>query len=381
VKALAEVALGELSPVFEEMYSAVGRPSIQPERLLKASLLMALYTVRSERMFCEQLDYNLLFRWFLDMNMDEARFVPTVFTKNRERLPRHNVASQFFGLIVEQARAAGLMSNEHFTVDGTLIEAWASLKSFRRKEEKAGDRPPPDDKGNPSVDFHGEKRSNETHESRTDPESRLARKGNGKEAKLAYSQHALMENRNGLLIELQIAPATGTAERDAAIEMMDDYLPGGDRITLAGDKGYDTRDFVEKCRERNVTPHVAQNAGPRRRSTIDGRTTRHCRLYELPVFPQVAGHDHGREETPREEGRGRREETTGAGHRRLHHTTAPTPITPSGRRTSTPRKIRCICDLVRRTRGGTGIRTATEGVRSSRTAQRTIARARSLLAM
>ncbi len=275
VKALADAALAELSPVFAEMYSAVGRPSIPPERLLKASLLMALYTVRSERMFCEQLDYNLLFRWFLDMNMDEKSFDPTVFTKNRERLLQHNVASKFFGAIVEQARAAGLMSDEHFTVDGTLIEAWASLKSFRRKDEKPGDRPPPDDPGNPTVDFHGEKRSNETHESKTDPEARLARKGNGKEAKLAYSQHALMENRNGLLVELQIATATGTAEREAAIAMVDDYLPGGERITLAGDKGYDTRDFVEKCRERNVTPHVAQNAGPRRRSAIDGRTTRH----------------------------------------------------------------------------------------------------------
>jgi len=275
VKALADAALAELSPVFAEMYSAVGRPSIPPERLLKASLLMALYTVRSERMFCEQLDYNLLFRWFLDMNMDEKSFDPTVFTKNRERLLQHNVASKFFGAIVEQARAAGLMSDEHFTVDGTLIEAWASLKSFRRKEEKPGDRPPPDDPGNPTVDFHGEKRSNQTHESKTDPEARLARKGKGKEAKLAYSQHALMENRNGLLVELQIATATGTAEREAAIAMVDDYLPGGERITLAGDKGYDTRDFVEKCRERNVTPHVAQNAGPRRRSAIDGRTTRH----------------------------------------------------------------------------------------------------------
>ncbi len=284
VKALAEAALSELSPVFDEMYSAVGRPSIPPERLLKASLLMALYTVRSERMFCEQLDYNLLFRWFLDMNMEEASFVPTVFTKNRERLLKHNVASQFFGLIVEQARAAGLMSDEHFTVDGTLIEAWASLKSFRRKDEKPGDRPPPDDKGNPTVDFHGEKRSNETHESKTDPESRLARKGHGKEAKLAYSQHALMENRNGLLVELQIATATGTAEREAAIAMMDDYLPGSERITLAGDKGYDTRDFIEKCRERNVTPHVAQNLGPRRRSAIDGRTTRHAGYALSQVF-------------------------------------------------------------------------------------------------
>ena len=275
VKALADAALTELSPVFDEMYSAVGRPSIPPERLLKASLFMALYTVRSERLFCEQLDYNLLFRWFLDMNMDEKSFDPTVFTKNRERLLKHNVASKFFGAIVEQARTAGLMSDEHFTVDGTLIEAWASLKSFRRKDEKPGDKPLPDDPGNPTVDFHGEKRSNQTHESKTDPEARLARKGRGKEAKLAYSQHALMENRHGLLVELQIATANGTAERDTAIAMIDEYLPGAERITLAGDKGYDTRDFVDRCKERNVTPHVAQNVSARRSSAIDGRTTRH----------------------------------------------------------------------------------------------------------
>jgi transposase len=275
VKKLADAALAELSPTFTSMYSAVGRPSIPPERLLKASLLMALYTVRSERLFCEQLDYNLLFRWFLDMNMDEESFVPTVFTKNRKRLIEHDVASRFFGTIVEQARRAGLMSDDHFTVDGTLIEAWASLKSFKRKDENPGDKPPPDDPGNPAVDFHGEKRSNDTHESKTDPEARLARKGNGKEAKLSYSQHALMENRNGLLVEIQIAPATGTAERDTAIAMIDGYLPGNERITLAGDKGYDTRGFVEKCRERNVTPHVAKNEGPRRSSAIDGRTTRH----------------------------------------------------------------------------------------------------------
>jgi len=275
VKALADAALAELSPTFDAMYSGLGRPSIPPERLLKASLLMALYTLRSERMFCEQLDYNLLFRWFLDMNMDEPSFAPTVFTKNRQRLLEHNVASRFFGIIVEQARAAGLISDEHFTVDGTLIEAWASLKSFQRKGEAPGGKPPPDDPGNPSVDFHGEKRSNETHESKTDPEAKLARKGKGKEAKLAYSQHALMENRNGLLVELQIASATGTAERDTAIAMLDDYLPGTSRITLGGDKGYDTRDFIAKCQARNVTPHVAQNITERRSSAIDGRTTRH----------------------------------------------------------------------------------------------------------
>ncbi len=185
------------------------------------------------------------------------------------------MASRFFGAIVEQARKAGLMSDDHFTVDGTLIEAWASLKSFKRKDQEPGDTPPPDDPGNPSVDFHGEKRSNETHESRTDPESRLARKGKGKEAKLSYSQDALMENRNGLLVDIQIAPATGTAERDTAIKMIDEYLPGVARITLAGDKGYDTRGFVENCRERNITPHVAKNEGLRRSSAIDGRTTRH----------------------------------------------------------------------------------------------------------
>ena len=275
VKKLADEALGELSPVFDEMYSAVGRPSIPPERLLKASLLMALYTVRSERMFCEQLDYNLLFRWFLDMNVDESSFVPTVFTKNRERLLQHDVAGLFFGKVVEQARMAGLMSDEHFTVDGTLIEAWASLKSFRPKGEKPGDRPPPDDKGNPTVDFHGEKRSNETHESTTDPEARLARKGKGKEAKLCFAQHALMENRNGLLVELQITTATGTAEREAALSMVDESLPGEKRITLAGDKGYDTRGFVEECHEMNVTPHVAQNLERNGGSAIGGRTTRH----------------------------------------------------------------------------------------------------------
>jgi transposase len=175
VKALADAALRVLSPVFDEMHSSLGRPSIPPERLLKASLLIAFYSVRSETLFCEQLDYNLLFRWFLDMNLEEKSFVQETFLKNRERLMQHHVANAFFGKIVEQAKTAGLMSDEHFTVDGTLIDAWASLKSFRRNDEKPEDRPPPDDKGNPTVDFHGEKRSNQTHESTTDPESRLAR--------------------------------------------------------------------------------------------------------------------------------------------------------------------------------------------------------------
>jgi transposase len=276
VKALADAALRELSPQFDQMYSAIGRPSTPPEQLLKASLLMAFFSVRSETLFCEQLNYNLLYRWFLDMGMEEAGFVQETFSKNRERLLKHDIASQFFNKIVEQARAAGLMSDEHFTVDGTLIEAWASLKSFRRKDEDPKQKPPPDDKGNPTVDFHGEKRGNETHESTTDPEARLARKGNGKEAKLCYSQHALMENRNGMLVGLSLAPATGTAEREQALAMLDKYLPGEKRITLAADKNYDTTQFVAACRERNVTPHVAQNIHARRSSAIDERTTRHA---------------------------------------------------------------------------------------------------------
>ena len=214
VKTLADDALRALSPVFDQMYSKVGRGSIPPERLLKASLLMALYSVRSERLFCEQLGYNLLFRWFLDMDMDEGTFDATVFSKNRGRLLKHDVAGQFFAEVVQQARRARLVSAEHFTVDGTLIEAWASLKSFRRKEEEGqqgGPKDPPDDPGNPEVDFHGEKRSNETHESSTDPESRLARKGNGKEAKLCFSGHSLMENRNGLLVDFRIAGRTAEA--------------------------------------------------------------------------------------------------------------------------------------------------------------------------
>jgi transposase len=273
IKALADAALRELSPTFDAMYSATGRPSIPPERLLKSTLLMALYSVRSERMFCEQLDYNLLYRWFLDMDMVEPSFDATAFTHNRTRLLAHDVAGKFFRAVVAQARAARLMSAEHFTVDGTLIEAWASLKSFKRKDDD--DDSPPDDPGNPTVNFHGEKRSNDTHESKSDPDARLARKGKGKEAKLAYSAHALMENRNGLIVDLQLDTADGRAERRNAIEMLGDALPGSRRITLAADKGYDTREFVAQCRERNVTPHVAQCITKTRGSAIDARTTSH----------------------------------------------------------------------------------------------------------
>ena len=274
IKQLAESALEALSPLFDSMYSVIGRPSIPPERLLKASLLMALYTVRSERLFCEQLDYNILFRWFLDMNMDEPSFDHSTFTKNRDRLLVHDVAKEFFVSVVLSARSLDLMSDEHFTVDGRLIEAWASLKSFRRKDGSSSGEDPPDDPGNPTVDFHKEKRSNATHASTTDPEAKLMRKGKGKEAKLSYSQHALMENRHGLLVDLRIAEANGTAERELALEMVD-ARSRHERITLGGDKGYDTRDFVAQCRDRGVTPHVAQNENEQRSSAIDRRTTRH----------------------------------------------------------------------------------------------------------
>jgi len=275
IKPFVDQVLKEMSPTFDRMYSAFGRASIPPERLLKSTLLMAFYTVRSERLFCEQLDYNLLFRWFLDMDTVEPSFDHSTFSQNRERLLKHDVAGEFFRRVVEQARTLGLMSSEHFTVDGTLIEAWASMKSFRPKGEKPGDRPPPDDPGNPTVNFHHEKRSNETHQSTTDAEARLARKGKGKEAKLSFSQHALMENRNGLLVDLRIEEANGTAERTVALEMVADVVDGIREVTLAGDKGYDTVDFVGGCRNMNVTPHVAQNITEHRGSAIDARTTRH----------------------------------------------------------------------------------------------------------
>lgn len=275
VKRMADVILGELSSTFDAMYSQVGRPSIPPERLLKSQILMALYTVRSDRQFCEQLDYNLLFRWFLDMNADEPTFDASSFSRNRDRLLEHDVAGKFFAAVVAQARGAHLLSHDHFTVDGTLIEAWASLKSFRRKDEKPQDREPPDDPGNPTVNFRGEKRSNQTHASTTDPESRLARK-KGKESKLSYSAHALMENRNGLLVDFRIEPADGFAERRAAVEMLAAHASKERRVTVGGDKGYDAQDFVRDCRAINVTPHIAQTSDTRRRSAIDSRTTRHA---------------------------------------------------------------------------------------------------------
>ena len=276
IKRMADQELLGLSRVFDRMYSTVGRPSVAPEKILKSLLLIALYSVRSERQFCEQLDYNLLFRWFLDMELMEESFDATVFTKNRERLMEHEVGRLFFDAVVGQARGAGLMSDDHFTVDGTLIEAWASLKSFRPKgEERSGDKDQ-GDPGNRWVDFHGEKRSNETHESSTDPDSLLTRKGPGKEAKLSYGAHALMENRNGLLVDLEVSRATGSSEREAAERMLKHQRRKGVRVkSLGADKGYDTHDFVDLLRRRRITPHVAANTQRRGGSAIDGRTTRH----------------------------------------------------------------------------------------------------------
>jgi transposase len=272
VRAVTDRILAQLSTLFSLMYSSIGRPSRPPEKLLRALLLQILYSIRSERMLMEQLNYNLLFRWFVGLNMDEPVWDVTVFTKNRERLVKAEVARQFFALVVEEAKALDLMSDEHFTVDGTLLEACASLKSFRKTDEEK--TLPPDDPGNPTVNFHGEKRSNETHASTTDPDALLARKGAGKEAKLSYSGHVLMENRNGLVVDVEVLQANGTAERDAALLMIE-AIPDDHRVTVAADKGYDTKEFVAETRHMNATPHVAQN-NKARKSAIDGRTTRHA---------------------------------------------------------------------------------------------------------
>ena len=271
IRVLTDKILGQLGELFEQMYSRMGRPSIPPEKLLRALLLQILYTVRSERMLMEQLDYNLLFRWFVGLNMDDAVWDATVFSKNRDRLLKAEVARRFFELVLAEAQALDLMSDEHFTVDGTLLEACASLKI--KKTEESG-QTPPDDGSNPTVDFHGEKRSNQTHASTTDPDALLARKGAGKEAKLSYSGHVLMENRNGLVANVELLPANGTAERDAALVMIE-AIPGDKQVTVGADKNYDTKDFVAEARNLNATPHVSQN-NKRRKSAIDGRTTRHA---------------------------------------------------------------------------------------------------------
>jgi transposase len=266
IRKIVDEILKEMSPKFQKLYSDVGRPSIAPERLLRSLLLQIFYSVRSERMLIEQLQYNLLFRWFVGMEMDETVWNHAVYSKNRERLLNEEIAESFFQRVLERAKP--YMSDEHFTVDGTLIEAWASHKSFRPKD---GTGKPPGAGGD--VDFRGEKRKNETHESTTDRDARLFTKSRGSEAKLSYMGHVLMENRNGLLVQTFLTEATGRAERDAAM-LMAEAIPTGKRVTLGGDKNYDTREFVRELRGMNITPHVAQNT-TNRRSAVDERTTRH----------------------------------------------------------------------------------------------------------
>jgi transposase len=273
IRAMVDEVLSQLSRHFDSMYARVGRPSIAPEKLLRAQLLQMLYSIRSERLLMEEMDYNLLFRWFVGLNADDEVWDATTFTKNRDRLLEADVAKEFLTRVVAQARARGLTSDEHFTVDGTLLEAWASLKSFQPKDGKPS--PPPDDPGNPTVNFRGQRRSNETHASKTDPDALLARKSQGKESKLSYSGNLLVENRNGLILDAELFQANGTAERDAALIMLE-QIPGTKVVTVGGDKGFDTFGFVQECRNLRVVPHVAQNDQRPGGSAIDGRTTRHA---------------------------------------------------------------------------------------------------------
>ena len=271
IRAVVNDALKYLSDEFDRLYAWIGRPSIAPEKLLRALLLQAFYTIRSERQLMEQLDYNLLYRWFVGLAIDDAVWDATVFTKNRERLLAGDIARAFMAAVLGHERVRGLLSDDHFSVDGTLIEAWASLKSFKPKD--GGGAPPSGAGRNEARDFHGERRGNTTHASTTDPDARLCRKGAVKEAKLCFMGHMLIENRHGLVADAEVTRATGTAERDAAAGMVDD-IPGWHRITVTADKGSDVADFVAGMRARNATPHMAQNA-TRRRSAIDRRTTRH----------------------------------------------------------------------------------------------------------
>jgi len=274
IRKMVDEVLERLSPRFDKLYSKVGRPSIPPERLLRALLLQVLYTIRSERMLMEQLDYNMLFRWFVGLNMDDPIWDPTVFTKNRQRLLEGKIAQAFFKEVLALAGEKGLTSDEHFTVDGTLIEAWAGNKSYRRRHKGSGEGPDEPGAGS-GEDFHSEKRTNATHQSTTDPQAKLYRKGMGKEAKLCYLGHVLMENRNGLVVDARLTQATGTAERDAAEEMVRAAKRRHrGQLTVGGDKGFDTQGFVAALRAMGATPHVAQNDS-HRRSAIDGRTTRH----------------------------------------------------------------------------------------------------------
>lgn len=268
IRQMVDKVLKELSPRFARLYAKMGRPSIAPEKLLRALLLQILYSIRSERLLMEQLDYNLLFRWFVGLNMDHEIWVPTVFSKNRDRLLEGDIAQAFFQGVLEKVRQQNLLSDEHFSVDGTLLEAWASQKSFLKKD---GGNPTESEQGtsNPMVNFHGEKRSNQTHQSRTDPEALLAKKGKGKEARLCYAGHVLIENRHGFVVNTVLTQAYGRAEPDAALWMAE-KIPGTRRVSLGADKGYDQADVVRELRGMKVTPHVAQKG----RSAVDGRTTR-----------------------------------------------------------------------------------------------------------
>lgn len=293
IRAMVDRALVTLSPTFDAIYADHGRPSIPPEQLLRALLLQVLYTVRSERQLIEQLDYNLLFRWFVGLGIDDTVWVPTVFTKNRDRLLEGDVAQQFFAAVLGEAKAAGLLSSEHFTVDGTLIQAWAGQKSFQRDPTKPGggedDRPRPavpkhrrkflpadDDRRNPTVSFHGERRANATHTSTTDPDARLTKKATGHEAKLGFHGHLLTENRSGLAVGAVVTVASGTAERERAITLVRDTPYRQERITVGGDKGYDTQQCIAALRAAGATPHVAQNDTATHPTALDGRTTRHA---------------------------------------------------------------------------------------------------------
>jgi transposase len=271
IKKLADRELTRLSPLFDTTYSKEGRPSVPPERLLKAALLMALFSIRSERQICEQLRYNFMFRWFLDMTVNDEVFADSVFAKNKERLLKADVAKEFFNGIVLQAGDGGLLSQDHFTVDGTLIEAWASLKSFQKKDKPDDDTPCDSVSRNEDVDFKGETRSNQTHESKTDPEAKLARKGFGKEARMSFSAHVLMENRNGMCVDISVAEANGTAECEEALELIQREKARGSRVkTLAADKGYDNKKFVPALKQEGVTPHVAA----KKYTAMDARTLR-----------------------------------------------------------------------------------------------------------
>jgi len=272
IRKVVDDVLAGLDGEFAAMYARAGRPSVPPEQLLKATVLMALYSMRSERAFCERLNYDLLFKWFLDLPIDARAFDATTFTKNRERLLSHEIADRFFAAVVAQAKLRRYVSSEHFSVDGTLLEAWASHKSFKPKDGSGGGPSSPGRNG--EVDFHGQLRSNDTHRSTTDPEARLARKSSAAPAKLSYAGHLLMEHRNALIVDMELTAATGYAEREAALEMLERLPTRRRRRTIAADKGYDVAGFVAQVRDLGFTPHIAPNA-TRQRSTIDGRTTRH----------------------------------------------------------------------------------------------------------